>query len=150
MDTPKMSAVDLTGMLPVDTAVLQIYRPGTNEPIGWEWTMAGPAHAKTVEFNNNAARKASHRDMLMEQARVNNRKWKGEDKQPEERRREFIEGIVARIVTWTPVQIGSTVYEFSEKSAVELLLKPEMGAFVAQAVDFLIDERAFTKDSEKP
>lgn len=150
MDEANGEAVaDLTALLPNDTAVLHMVVPGTNKRIGWDITMAGPGHPKTIALSNEATRERLHRDALIEQARVNGRKWKGEDKQAEESRREFIEGLVGRIVTWTPVKIGDEVVEFSEKAAIEFLLRPHLGPYVAQITDFLLEERSFMTDSAR-
>lgn len=138
---------DLSALLPEDTAVLRICKPGTSIPTGWEITMAGPGHPKTVALGNKQQRDINDRNARLEAQRQNGRKVKPEIKADGETTREFIEGLVARIVTWTPIKIGDEAFGFSEKSAVELLSRPAMGAFVGQIVDFLIDERAFMKDS---
>lgn len=147
MSEANASVVDLTAIMPSDTADLHIVAPGTNKRIGWVITIAGPGHDKTVAFNNGNERKRLALEQRIESSRVNGRKWKGDDKQPDDSRREFIEGLVARIVTWTPVDIGAGPVAFSDKAAVELLLNPKMGPFVAQIVDFLLDERSFTTGS---
>lgn len=147
--------VDLSGgeALPADSAVLHIVLPGTNKRTGWDVTFAGPGHPKTIALNNETSRKQLHRQEQIERAQVNGRKWKGDDKTPDEQRREFVEGLVARVISWTPVNFGDGPVEFNEgdatapKRAVDLLLKPKLGAYVAQFVDFLIDERTFMKDS---
>lgn len=140
-------SVDLSATLPSDTAELHMVVPGSNKRNGWVITMAGPGHAKTVALNNETARKQLQLDQRIEQARVNGRKFKSEDKQPDEQRREFIESLVARIVTWTPISIGDEKFEFSDKTAIDLLSRPVMGPYVAQIVDAIIDERFFMKDS---
>lgn len=150
MSLPTTEAADLSALLPEDTAVLTICKPGTSDPVGppaWEITMAGPGHPKTVALNNKQQRETEDRNARLEAQRQNGRKVKPETKADGERTREFVEGLVARIVSWTPVKIGDETIEFSEKAAISLLLRPQMGAFVAQIVDFLIDERAFMKGS---
>jgi hypothetical protein len=156
MDAQIIGAIaDLSGAdaLPSDTGTLQTVFPGTNKRTGWDVTFAGPGHPKTIALNQETSRKELHKSEQIERARVNGRKWKGDDKTPDEQRREFIEGLVARIVCWTPVNFGEGPVEFAEgdatapKRAIELLLKPKLGAYVAQFVDYLIDERAFMKDS---
>lgn len=148
MDTIEQKvAVDLSGTLPVDTAVLYTVIPGTNKRSGWDIVMAGPGHAKTIALNSENERKRLLLEQRIESARINSRKWKPEDKQADESRREFVESLVARIVSWTPVNFGDGPVEFSEKAAVTLLLSPRLGGYVTQIVDFLIDERTFMKDS---
>lgn len=142
-----VAVVNLADALPIDVATLCTVFPGTNKRTGWNITFAGPAHEKTVALNNEAERKRLERSKEIEVAQVNGRRWKGESIQPEESRREFIEGIVGRIIDWNPVDFGDGPIEFSEKAAVELLMQPKMGAYVAQMVDFLIGEKTFTKAS---
>ncbi|HEY4724324.1 MAG TPA: hypothetical protein VII92_20885 [Anaerolineae bacterium] len=138
---------DLSELIPSDIGILHIVKPGTSEKTGWQITMAGPGHPKTVAFNNANERKRRDHENRIEAARINCRKYKPEDFADGESRKEFIEGLVSRIVTWTPVKIGQEVIEFSDNAAIELLLRPIMGSFVGQIVDYLIDERAFMKDS---
>lgn len=138
---------DLTDTLFEETATLEMCVPGTNKPAGWVWTLAGPSHPQSVAYSKEEERKAAHRENLMEQARVNGRKWKGDERSDADKRREFIEGLVARIVTWNPVKIGGKVWDFSATNAIELLLKPEMGGYISQYVDYLTSQKAFMKAS---
>lgn len=147
MDTLNGAVTDLSALIPEDTSPLYIVVPGTNKRTGWVITLAGPGHPKTVALNNETARKQLLLEQRIENARVNGRKFKSEDKQPDEQRREFIESLVARMVTWTPIKIGDEAFEFSDKIAVDLLSRPVMGPYVAQIVDALIAEGAFMKDS---
>lgn len=146
------AVVDLLTTLPNDTAELHMVVPGSNQRTGWVITMAGPGHPKTVALNNETSRKQLLLEQRIEQARVNGRKFKSEDKQPDDNRREFIESLVARMVTWTwqgqpALKIGDEDIVFSDKAAVELLLRPVMGLYVAQIVDAVVDERFFMKGS---
>lgn len=141
-------ALDLSAFVPQQTADFFPLIPGTNKQLGWKITFGGPSHPKVVAYAENASRKDLLRTAEIEKARVNGRKWKGDmEKQPEESRREFITGLVARIVDWTPVRLGDKDYFFSETTAVELLMLPEMGPYVGQIVDWLLDDKAFMKDS---
>jgi hypothetical protein len=147
MTTEPNTVTNLVDDLPMDTADLHVVKPGTNKRTGWVVTFAGPGHPKTIALNNEASRKQLDESKRIKQQQANGRKVKIDDEQPEENRREFIEGLVARIVTWTPVDFGNGPVEFSDTAAVELLLDPKKGAYVSQFVDFLIDDRAFMKDS---
>jgi hypothetical protein len=146
----KPAVANLADDLPMDTAVLHVVKPGTNKRTGWEVTFAGPGHPKTIALNNETSRKQLEETKRIKQQQANGRRVKIDDEQPEENRREFVETIVARIVTWTPVDFGEGAVDFSEKAAVDLLLDPKKGAYFAQFVDFLIDDRAFMKGSAKP
>ena len=142
--------VDLSSVLPIDTAVLDIVVPGTSKRTGWSITFAGPNHPKTVAQNERLARHNLEREQRIEMARVNGRKWKGDNKSVDEARRENVEWIVSRIVDWTPIKIAQFSPDpvaFSEKVAIELLAQPYMVAFFAQMVDFLQAEASFTPAS---
>jgi hypothetical protein len=145
--TMKSSPADLTAFLPIDTGILKTVAPGTNSPTGWDIEIAGPSHPKTIAHQETIARRSLREAQRLEQAQANGRKWKAEERDVADNRREFIEGLVARIVGWSPVSIGGKTYEFSESSAVELLSMPAMGSFVAQIVEYLLDERSFMKPS---
>jgi hypothetical protein len=142
---------DLSAGLPMDTADLHIVFPGTNKRTGWIITCAGPGHPKTIAANQESERERLHRAAQIERAQVNNRKWKGDDDiTPDENLRKIVSGVVARIVSWTPVDFGQGPIEFSDKAAIDLFMDPKKGAYFGQVVDFLTAERAFMKDSAKP
>jgi len=143
------AVVNLAGALPHQSAELSIVFQGTSKPTGWVITIAGPGHPKTIAYNNEMERERLHRDALIEQSRANGKKYKSDELTPEESRRKFVEGLTARIVTWTPVDFGWGVVEFSEKTGVDTLLRPELGFAVGQIVDYLVGERAFMKDAAK-
>jgi hypothetical protein len=145
----KLAATNLIDDLPRDTADLHVLKPGTNKPTGWIVTFAGPSHPKSIALFAATARKQLDEAKAFRQQQLNNRKIKLDDEMPEANRREFVEGVVARIVTWTPVDIGDGPVEFSDKAATDLLLNPKMGIYVMQFVEFLAAERAFMKDSAK-
>jgi hypothetical protein len=143
---------DLSGAMPLDTSVLHIVVPGTNKRTGWEVTFAGPSHPKTVSLSNELTRRGLDKAAKMEAAQVNARKWKPEDKQPDEQRRENVESVVARIVTWTPIkiaQVSAQPIAFSEKAAIDLLLRPMMIPYLMQMMEFLGNEASFIADSAK-
>lgn len=146
MTTTETAAVDLTDFLPLDEAGIEMVAPGGRKT-GWMVTLAGPAHPKRIAANDAAARKALQRSKEIDQAQINGRKYKVDEQSPEDVRRENVEGIVSRIVTWTPVRIGGETYEFSDKRAVELLMRPEMGWAVVQIAEAQADESRFTRSS---
>ena len=145
MDADKGEVVDLSDLLPQDTAELHMLIPGTNKRLGWVLTMAGPGHPKTVAASNENRRKDLQRSARIEQAQVNGRKYKADDVQPDESRRDFVAGLVARIVDWTPVRFSkdSPPITFNDAAAVDLLLQPRMAPYVAQITDFVLDEKSF-------
>lgn len=138
---------NLAGTVFLETAELHMLIPGTADKSGWVLTMAGPSHPQSVELFDRQARRANKRSSDIERAQVNNKKWKGDDREPEDIRRETVTDIVARIVTWSPVNFGNGVIEFEPEKAVELFLQRQYGGYFAQIVDFLTSEKAFLKAS---
>ena len=150
MDQPTDGATavaDLTNDIPLLRAQLHIVKPGTATPTGWVWTMCGPAHPKTIAYQEAQTRERLHKAALIEQAQVNNRKYKAEEKKAVESNLEGVRWVVSRIETWTPVKIGGETIEFSDDAATKLLMRPEMGQFFLQAVEFIQAERSFMPPS---
>lgn len=146
----QQDVADLSGVMPVDASVLEILKPGSGEGTGWKITFAGPSHPKTVAWLNGAARRAIARQQRLEQAQANGRKYRPEEREPDDLRRENVEVVTARILDWTPVRVPSVSQDaiaFSEKAAAELLLRPDMGWAFAQMIEFLAEERSFTPRS---
>ena len=140
-------AIDISGAMPVDTGILDIRKAGTEQPTGWKITFAGPSHPKTLAWADRQSRRALHRQAAIEAAQVNGRKYKPEERTPDDVRRDNVEWIVARILDWTPIKVGGEVIAFSEAAATRLLSRPEMGWAFQQMVDYLADERSFTRRS---
>jgi hypothetical protein len=140
-------AADISAAMPVDSAVMEVMKPGGVEGTGWFITFAGPSHEKTLAWAEQASRRALRRQAAIEQAQANGRKWRPEDRAPADVRRDNVEWIVARILDWSPVKIGGEIIGFSEAAAIELLLRPDMGWAFAQAVEFLAGETSFTRPS---
>ena len=145
--TDQSNAVaDLSALIPGDAAILHVVAPGTNKRTGWQITFAGPGHPKTIAQTNELSRKSLHKAALIEQAQVNGRKWKADDKETADQVRENVAWIVGRIVDWTPVKISQFSPDpivFSETIAIDLLAQPYMGPFFAQCVEFLTNEASF-------
>lgn len=142
-----LEAIDLTGIMPSDTAVLDILKPGGTDPTGWKITFAGPGHEKTIAWANENARRDLRRQQRIEAAQINGKKYKPDDREPEEVRRENVEWVVSRIVDWTPIKIGADVIAFTPERAVSLFLDRKMAWALGQCIEFLVDERSFSKGS---
>lgn len=140
------SIVDLSGFMPTDEATLEIIT-ADGRPTGWKIQLAGPSHPKTIALNDASARKELHRQRQIEQAQINGKKYKAEEKSPDDVRRENVQSIVGRIIGWNPVKIGAETIEFSEKVAENLFIKPEMGWAYVQIVEAFGDEKRFTPRS---
>lgn len=140
------TTIDLGALTPLEAAVLDV-QTLDGQPSGWKITFAGPAHAKTVAYSERQSRRDLHKQALIEQARVNGKKYKAEERTPADVRRDNVEWIVARIVDWTPVSLGGAPIAFSETAAMELLVRPELGFVYAQCIEFLNEDKSFMKRS---
>ena len=80
-----------------------------------------------------------------EMARVNGKKWKGEERTPEENRRRNAEFFAERMLGWTPVRINGEDFPFSQENSVKLLVDPKYVSFYQQVMSFLADEKSFMK-----
>lgn len=145
-----MNAIDLSAFVPTDTAILEILAPGGVTSTGWNITFAGPSHPKVIAFNEAKTRENLRRQRQIESAQVNNRKYKPEDREVDDVRRENVAWVVARIIDWTPVKLGAgDPIAFNDDAAFKLLLNPDFAWVLSQMVDFITDERSFTKGSAK-
>lgn len=142
-----MDAIDLTGIMPADTAVLDILKPGGTEPTGWKITFVGPGHEKAVAFANENARRDLRRQQRIEAAQVNGKKYKPDERDPDDVRRENAEWVVSRILDWTPIRIGDELIAFSPERAIALFLDRKMQWAFGQCIEFLVDERSFSRGS---
>ena len=143
-----MTAVSLDlDALSSDTATHEILKPGGVEGTGWVITFAGPSHPRAVAWSNENSRRTLRKEQQVEQARANGKKYKAEDRDVDDVRRENIQWVVAHIVDWTPIDIGDGPVAFSDAAATELLLNRRMGWALVQMIDFLADDRSFTKRS---
>lgn len=140
-------SVDLLAFAPVDESVLEILAPGTGAPTGWAITFAGPSHPRTVAWSDERARRSLRRQGRIEAAQANGRKYKADDRDLDEVRRENVDSIVARILRWTPLKIGGEEIAFSPERATELLIDPRFSWVLGQCLEFLGDEASFTKGS---
>lgn len=149
--TDAASVLDLSTAIPAESAVVEILYPGTSKPTGWKIEIAGPAHPKTIAMTNDAARERLNKERAIEFAQINGRKWKTDDETPEDRARRNVTRLVGRIIGWSPdpvfrnVQVEPIV--FSEKAAVDLLLREDMGWVLSQIADYITSETAFTQAS---
>lgn len=140
-------AIDLDAVTPQDEAIREIMTADGLKGTGWFITLAGSAHPKTQAWATENARRNIRKQAQIEAATVNGRKYKPDDRSVEDARRENVEWIVTRIVDWTPVKIGGQVYNFSDAVAIELLSRPKLNWVFNQIVEWVVDERVFTKAS---
>lgn len=146
-----MDTLDLSSTATTETAVLNMLVPGTARETGWKITLAGPSHQQTIDLNNEVARETIEHEKAVEFAQVNNRKWKVEAEDPAVRRRKNVRRICQRIVSWEPNPTFKSFSEdpipFSVETATELFLRPDVGGYFLQIVNYVNDERAFMPPS---
>ena len=116
------------------------------KPTSWSWFFAGPGHPKTIAQTNQLVREKLHTDREQEQTRVNGKKWKAAERSPDEIRRENIDYVMGRLLGWSPVRINGADVPFTDDNARNLLADHRKD-FLKQALDFLNDDKAFTKRS---
>ncbi len=152
-------AVDLSAAIPSNEGTLFVVVPGSNKRTGWQIRFAGPGHPKTVAQNESFSRISLDKAERIEMAQVNGRKWKSDGKQPADMRRENVEWVVGRILSWTPVsinQFSADPVEFPENPtaaqldrARDLLAQPYMVPYFVQMTDYLGDQASFIEASAK-
>jgi hypothetical protein len=140
-----MDDFDLSDLDSADTAEMEVKAGG--KETGWKLIFAGPGHPRTIEQADRLARERLRRERAQEQARVNNKKWTPPEESVDAVRERNIGFVVERIVGWTPVKIGGEPYPFSPDNARKLLSDPKKCAVLAQAIEFLSDDAAFTTRS---
>ena len=146
--TEAVAAFDLDELAAIDQAELEIKRRD-GSPTGWKWFIAGPGHPQTVELSNRISRESLARQKAQEMARVNGKKWKGDDETADEVLRRTAETFAGRIIGWTPITMNGEPYPFSNENAVKLLMDPARGdTLISQLGEFIGDEKSFMKRSE--
>jgi hypothetical protein len=146
--TKLVEAIDLSEHLPVNDFVLDIIGP-TGAPTGWKWTLAAANHSKNTAFVEKQAAINLEKSKVLREAQYNGLRFEAESKTPDQERRESVQWIVARTLSFTPVKIGSDVIEYSDKATEDLLIRPEMDFAVRQVVKALNDDSRFTQRSAK-
>ena len=90
-------------------------------------------------------RKRLREDREKEQARINGRKWKGEERAPEDIRAENLGFWSTASSRWSPVSINGQDIPFSREAAMQLLGDPRKGWLFTQALDFVVADDTFTR-----
>lgn len=140
---------DLTGLVPTAEHVLEIIAPN-GKPTGWRWTLAPASHPKAVAFAEDEARRALERERTIREAQFNSRRYEGEDRTPDQARRDNYRWVVARVLGWTPVKIDGAVRHFSDKATEDLLIRPELAFAAVQVTRALSEESRFLPSSAAP
>lgn len=134
---------------------LRMAVPGTEtddkpQYLGWDLEIAGPAHPRSDELFKRQAQRINDRNAAQEKSRVNGKKWKPEERAPDEVRKETVEDVTYRILGWKPdpdFEDGKGPIAYSEENAVELFMDRSKGAFFVQLTRYLFDDKSFSKGS---
>lgn len=145
-DTPK--GVSLAALKAVDETEIEILWPGGTEGTGWFVTLAGPGHPKSIAISEAAGKKNLRKQAQIEAATINGRKYKPAEIEVDEQRRENVEGVVGRIIGWRGLtdDDGADV-TFTDDAAIALFMDQKLGWAFWQIVEYLGDERSFTRRS---
>lgn len=146
----EQKAIEIGQFMPDEAALFEVLAPNGQDGTGWIITFAGPSHEKAVAWANNSAKKTLRRQAQLEAQQYNGRKVKPDERDPADVRKENVQWVVSRILDWTPVTIKPIRPEpfvFSEQVATELLLRHDMGWAFQQLVEFLANDKSFTKAS---
>lgn len=148
--TPTKPAIlDLNEVQVEDVANLIIHHPATGAATTWVMQIAGPTHAVTLALQNEVSRERMNEEKAQEQARVNGRKWKAPDREPEEERLKSMRRVSRRIVGWSDVTLNGEPFPYSAENAFRVMSEPKMGWIAQQVLDFFGADAAFIKRSAK-
>jgi hypothetical protein len=136
---------DLSDLDAVDESEMTVMAGG--RATDWVWRFAGPAHPKTIDQSNRISRERLSIEKQQEQARVNGKKWKAPDENPDEVRDRNAMFVVERLLGWSAVTFNGEDFPFSVENAKKLLTDRRKASLLIQALEFLGDENAFTKRS---
>lgn len=117
------------------------------KPTTWIWTFAGPGHPHAIAQTERLARDRLQTERLKEQARVNGKKWKAPEEEPDEVRAGNIKWIVERLIDWSPVKMDGALLPFSAEAATKLLSDPRKADLLAQSLEFLAADTSFMQRS---
>lgn len=145
-DNGPIKDFDLSDLEAGDEATLAI-KNSAGKVTSWIWTFYGPGHPKTVALANRVSKKWLQEAREKEQAQVNQKKWKPEERSLDDVRLENVNSILERTKGFTPVKLNGQLIEFSPDAARRLLLDPRMGALFSQISEFLKEEANFIRPS---
>lgn len=147
-DEDKPIDVDLASFDAADEAEMTVTHNG--KLTTWVWTFAGPGHEKAIAQANRLSRDRLHEDAEKEQARVNGKKWKADPDLPDEVRAKNVAYVVDRLLRWSPIKLNGEVVPFSPEAATKILRDPRKLELLTQAIEFLGENKSFTKRSATP
>lgn len=133
---------DLGSITAVDTVEMAV-NDAAGKPTTWIWTIAGPAHPRTMEL-----RQDENRELL--EATVKLRRRAAGETIPEEPIRTRDENldilarkIARRVLSWTPVRINGEALECTPENVVKVLLDPRLVHLLGQYNAFVSADQSF-------
>ncbi len=138
---------DLASVQIADVAKLTIKHPTTSAPTTWIIEIAGPGHPVTEALQNEAQRERLLMQRDQEQARVNGRKWKGPDVDPEGETARTFGRIAKRLLGWSPVTMNGEAFPYSAENALAVMREPRFAWVTTQIIEFLGEDAAFIRAS---
>jgi hypothetical protein len=142
-----MDTFDLGSVVLQDVAPLTINHPTTGQPTGWVLDIAGPGHDVSIAIGHEMARERMHIAREQEMARVNGRKWKGSEQDPETERKATARRWSRRILGWSAVTMNGAPFPYSAENATALLDEPRFAWVATQFWDFMAADAAFIGSS---
>ncbi len=140
---------DLGSVQIADVAKLAIKHPTSGAPTTWIIDIAGPGHPVTEAIQVEAQRERLAIEKEQQQARVNGRKWKGPDVDPDAENARVFGRIAKRLLGWTPVTMNGEAFPYTAENALALLREPRFAWVSAQVLDFMAEDSAFIRASAK-
>jgi len=147
-NTGTVATFDIDDLNSVDEGKMMVL--AGDRPTGWEWTFAGPGHPMGIAQTNRIAREELSRQRSQEQARVNNKKYKAEEKSPDDLLEENVNFILERLLGWSDVNMNGKPFPFSRENARSILKDKRKATILNQCIEFILNDNSFTKRSAKP
>jgi len=138
---------DIASLDSLDEAEMNVKHPTTGADTGWVWTFYGPGHPVTVALSARLQKENLQEARAIQQAQVNNKKWKPDDKTADQILKTNVTNIVERLKSFTPVKLGGETFEFSKENAIKLLLDRRKGWLLLQVSEYLREDASFTPPS---
>ncbi|RKQ70116.1 hypothetical protein [Oceanibaculum indicum] len=138
---------DIAALETVGTDVMTVRHPVTGAATDWKWTIAGPGHPVAEALRAEFEREQADRQRRIEMARVNGKKWKGDDEDPAETDRRHNQRAAKRVLEWTAVTVDGAPFPCTPENVMRIATEPRWRRVWGQFIEYLVDEKSFTKSS---
>lgn len=149
---PPTDTIDLSDTIPVESFSLPIMRPGTKTPTGWVIELAGPQHPNSIAVASEGGEDLIKEEFAIKVANASGQRYEPTSETLQARRRKSVGRVCRRIIGWSPnptfKNVQAEPIEFSVSAATDLFLRPDMGAFFIQLVNYINGEKAFIPPSD--